>query len=1003
MEMEGFMKVWLRRALVTLLCLFLSVSAFAFTDKDGDGMDDAWEKKYNLDPENPMDADLDLDGDKVNNLDEFKKGTNPTDGKDRNGNGLPDDWEVFYFGKTTGIKADGDPDKDGFTNKQEFDNGTNPLVKDKKKKVASNFKRPIPKMSGVRSNGSMSHKHIIGKNKIVFRDPIGDDKGPGYYTYPTNPVYKKGSFDITKVEIDGSSDNKVVFRVTINADLKQEWGMDADFDVQHVQIYIDTDGEPGSGNVRTLPGLNVYIHPSHAWDRVVIISPQPYSRVSIEVEAKGKQFENYVVIPKKIVGQGRTLIATVLKKELGVDKDTDISTWKYQVFMQSNEGFPDKEDLLTRNVNEYNGLHRFGGGNDYWGDPEVMDMLAFPAKGLKIEAKRQFDILNVWESYPDPTKDIRAVVPMVWAGQKKKVNVKGLAADLASKMKPKPQPDKHVSNNFNFFGKMFTRWSWNMDINSENFLKGSFELGIDGKVFTDKLDFYIRFEQDKWDESIWHDWKNDTPNQNNLAIQSSRLTLVKLIPTVDQFTIGNYEVNYSPWIAGAAWYPDRDKFKGFFVDGNVSEGTLLYKLAMFYPLEWQYIGRDPGSLRGMDWAYVAKVQSSRLIPGLDFAVTGYLLTDLEANPVKIDLPTTSLLHTYSPAIEAHASYKLPGGLTVGGLFAHSAVKLSDDWKNLEAGSEIDYDGSTTVIKDSHNNMDHETSASAFLLNVKGQNFLNSGIDFHLQYFNISPEYCAPGAARGDLSFNAGGFGTASTAATADVLAMIGNQTAHRTPQVKDFMAKIPMPGLPSQFMVRDPETEYIAIGWVNDNWEGVAAQGWKGLTGIFKYSSDVWRMHAEVSYIGFRATSLSNFSKLRGYAAFSYNFMSIGRGLNATVSCMYEQIIEKDKYSYVVGITPATKDGGTVYLSPMLKVDYNFSKFLQGSASFRYEFGSVNDGDPSTDNLIYGRTRIGFSLSLSLPLGFIRTRGEYWFEKEGDFVGRAPHGLYTVTEWEYAF
>ena len=96
------MKVWLRRALVTMLCLFLSVGAFAFTDKDGDGMDDAWEKKYNLDPENPMDADLDLDGDKVNNLDEFKKGTNPTDGKDRNGNGIPDDWEMFYFGKTTG-------------------------------------------------------------------------------------------------------------------------------------------------------------------------------------------------------------------------------------------------------------------------------------------------------------------------------------------------------------------------------------------------------------------------------------------------------------------------------------------------------------------------------------------------------------------------------------------------------------------------------------------------------------------------------------------------------------------------------------------------------------------------------------------------------------------------------------------------------------------------------------------------------------------------------------
>jgi hypothetical protein len=87
-----FMNLWLRRALVTLLCLFLSVSVFGFTDADGDGMDDDWEKKFELDPTNPMDADLDNDGDKVSNLDEYKKGTDPNDGKDRNGNGIPDDW-----------------------------------------------------------------------------------------------------------------------------------------------------------------------------------------------------------------------------------------------------------------------------------------------------------------------------------------------------------------------------------------------------------------------------------------------------------------------------------------------------------------------------------------------------------------------------------------------------------------------------------------------------------------------------------------------------------------------------------------------------------------------------------------------------------------------------------------------------------------------------------------------------------------------------------------------
>jgi hypothetical protein len=49
------------------------------------------------------------------------------------------------------------------------------------------------------------------------------------------------------------------------------------------------------------------------------------------------------------------------------------------VLIQSNEGFPDSKDLLTRRVNESEGPHRFGGGTDYDNDPHVMDILVPPA------------------------------------------------------------------------------------------------------------------------------------------------------------------------------------------------------------------------------------------------------------------------------------------------------------------------------------------------------------------------------------------------------------------------------------------------------------------------------------------------------------------------------------------------------------------------------------------------------------------------------------------------
>ena len=57
--------------------------------------------------------------------------------------------------------------------------------------------------------------------------------------------------------------------------------------------------------------------------------------------------------------------------------------------MQSNEGFPAKTDLLTRKVNEYEGQHRFGGGNDGDCDPHVMDCLAGSGTGDKAEDRQQ--------------------------------------------------------------------------------------------------------------------------------------------------------------------------------------------------------------------------------------------------------------------------------------------------------------------------------------------------------------------------------------------------------------------------------------------------------------------------------------------------------------------------------------------------------------------------------------------------------------------------------------
>jgi carbohydrate-binding DOMON domain-containing protein len=242
---------------------------------------------------------------------------------------------------------------------------------------------------------------------VKFMDPTGDDKGPGTYTYPTDGAYTPGSFDLVEFEV--TSGDSPDFRVTLNDKLADPWGMGVGFATQMVFIFIDKDGKAGSGHTESLPGLNFVFAPESAWEKVVILSPQPASRVQKEVEAKAAGLAADIVIPRRTTGSGKTISAKVKLADLG---GGDPKTWGYQVVVQSNEGFPDKGDLLTRKVNEFEGQHRFGGGNDGNCDPHVMDILAGKGEGKPEEAQAQYDMLK-YECGADGSSVKKATLTMV--------------------------------------------------------------------------------------------------------------------------------------------------------------------------------------------------------------------------------------------------------------------------------------------------------------------------------------------------------------------------------------------------------------------------------------------------------------------------------------------------------------------------------------------------------------------------------------------------------------
>jgi carbohydrate-binding DOMON domain-containing protein len=244
--------------------------------------------------------------------------------------------------------------------------------------------------------------------KVTFKDPTGDDNGPGTYKYPTDTVYKKGSFDLTEATIDKKGD-KIDFSVSLNANLEDPWNMKKGFSTQMVFIFIDTDGKEGSGHTEGLPGLNIQFAPAAAWEKVVILSPQEPARVKKEAETKAGGVKADIVVPDRTKGAGRKISGTVDLSALG---GGDPSQWGFQVIMQSNEGFPAGNDLLTRKVNEYEGQHRFGGGNDGDCDPHVIDLLAGSAKGDASEVKAQHDMLK-YECAADGSSKSKATLTMV--------------------------------------------------------------------------------------------------------------------------------------------------------------------------------------------------------------------------------------------------------------------------------------------------------------------------------------------------------------------------------------------------------------------------------------------------------------------------------------------------------------------------------------------------------------------------------------------------------------
>jgi hypothetical protein len=124
---------------------------------------------------------------------------------------------------------------------------------------------------------------------FTLEDPRGDDFGDGTLRYPLRPDMQPGNLDLLRLEAyaeEGGTRFEATFARQIPV---PEMGRTVDvaggtlasvarngFYTFNLDLYVDTDGIPGSGRTETLPGRGVMLSSLHAWDKVVVLSPRPF-------------------------------------------------------------------------------------------------------------------------------------------------------------------------------------------------------------------------------------------------------------------------------------------------------------------------------------------------------------------------------------------------------------------------------------------------------------------------------------------------------------------------------------------------------------------------------------------------------------------------------------------------------------------------------------------------------------------------------------------------------
>ncbi len=214
-------------------------------------------------------------------------------------------------------------------------------------------------------------------------DPVGDDYGPGWYLYPTDPVFVPGSFDITYVKIrDLAADGKYQFEIGVREipDSSVVWWSPyyPPLNLQKIDIYIDCHG--GGARV-ALPNRNATFAATDAWDFAISADGWWKGLLASNGQDIFSNFSQNVDAVEVITDTvGNRIFINVDKSalvdNLGMADTANFDQWDFMVLMLGHDG-DGVEGVRWVNAGTGN-QWQFNGGADGDIDPNIIDLVALP-------------------------------------------------------------------------------------------------------------------------------------------------------------------------------------------------------------------------------------------------------------------------------------------------------------------------------------------------------------------------------------------------------------------------------------------------------------------------------------------------------------------------------------------------------------------------------------------------------------------------------------------------